>query len=870
MTLVEEPPLEFHELFDLVGGDGLSEMLPQVEGCTPATNNGSGGYGLNPNGPTPDMMMVAPQTTTVEFMDEKYVTEYDAIINHPKRQGKPGQQRWMSDEFRGERRKITSEDVYELVQRFETPQITPDTQQYVVGRILYMCKQSNGDVLYRKASEDEIKKNVNSNRNKKGSGSAGGKAGKSTSGNKRQKPSEPSADETMSSPTERTLRDDIEFYSNALRELEGPKCLIKDYRAQSLVFRKTLDAFMALPFADDTPGLADTTIEFHGYYQIRRTMEVMWNDLCKGYGYNSNGLFMGGTPGGGAPPSPPYSGGGGGGGLNNGFGGSDAKYGGGGSSGGHGGHSSFGGQPPSHGGGYGGYQGGGYKECATRDGEDEEGDEETDSSEDETVSEAEEESEYQGGGKSLSNSREQGAGTEPGAVTSLNTAVSFGKQFDHVDKAVESSVTDTPCDDTKQQEASSSPEAVDSSTSQPKQDDKNVSFGESKQQKEPESSRPYQEFDELVEQIEEQIKASSSDDDLGESSRMFAEVVLNFMDGNIDDEEAQIYGLKLVWERCKGSKLIESFIAVNVARAIVRAMDSFKDSKKLQKNACGALWSLCIDAATTTKLVQAGACEQVVTALRRFMTDKSVARYAVGALRTLSTDKGAWKSCQKLNASDAVMQAMEQQKSNLDIQKHGCAFLSNYAVDKESGATMTVPSKEIQAVVHAMMTHHKDISVMSAGCLALKNYTSDSENLSALCHCDGIKDLCFRLGENQKFSSSSYRADATTVLGRIASSRVEEPVTNTTEMISKALNEDKKSSAYPDSKKQSRGNLDAEAKSKARARSAASSAKASEKTLASRAAIDSSAEVVTRKKGAFTGRLGHLTTSAAQQQQEGH
>ena len=859
---IEEPPLEFHQLFDLVGGDGLADMLPQVEDV-PNRHHG----GLGPTGAVPDMMMMSPPGTTEDqqFMDEKCVTEHDAIINHPKRQGKVGQQRWMSDEFRGERRKITSEDCYLLVQRFEAPQTVPGTQQYNVGRILYMCKQSNGDVLYRKATEEEIKKNVNSNRNKKGSGGAGGKGGKggkgkSTSGNKRQKPSEPVADEFLGGQNERTLRDEIEDYHVALRELEGAKCLVRDYRAQSFVFRKTLDAFMALPFADDIPGSVDTTIEFHGYYQIRRTLEIMWDDLCKGYGYNTSGLFMAGTSGGGGSPRPPYSGSGGG--AEDGFGGFDGKSGGSGGFGGgggrRGGHSPFG---PSGGG---GYQGGGWKECADLPGEDDDDEEEeSSSSENESGSEVEEESEFQGGGKSLVG---RGHDIKHEPVLSALGNLSLGKQFDHVEEPQEKSDHDSS---SKQQDSPIAPDVVESSRSAEKQDEKNAS--DSKPEKQSDADQPYREFNDLVQQIEDQIKASSSDDDLGGSTRMLAEVVLNFMDGHINDEEAQIYGLKLVWERCKGKKIIESFISVNAAGAIVRSMGKFKESKKLQKNACGALWSLCIDAATTVKLVQADACEQVVGALDRFATDKSVARYAMGALRTLSTDKEGRKSCHKLNASEAVVRAMGQQKSNLDIQKHGCAFLSNCATDKELGSTVAVPPKQMQAVVHAMLTHHKDASVMSAGCVALKSYTGDPKNLTTLCQCDGIKDLCFRLGENQKFSSTSYRADATAVLGRIASSRVEEPGPVPTDekksYKTKIGNEEKKLSAFPaDSKKQARG-TDADAKAKARPRSAASSSKASEKILASRAGTDASAEVVTRKKEAFTGRLGQLGASAARAQE---
>jgi hypothetical protein len=375
----------------------------------------------------------APTTTLMEaaptfFLDESQLQPEDAVLNHSRRQHLPGQKAWMK--LRGDRRKITKEEAHGLIDEFEAPQLRGSEQQgldfgkYSGGglddeeirpRLLY--KDKNGK--YRKATIEEIRKNVNSNNRKKkvksskkrkvsedaadGGGGGGGEeeddlgdedeellftsqnfipqpttTTTTTDGfdiyepiklsdtppisqmfleaNKVNDVSNNYSSSSLPSST-KTIREFASDYMSSLHDMEGRKT--RNFRAESQLFRRTLDSFLTLPYADDAPP-GPTDIWFSAYEGTQTIIQRMWNDLCRVFleEQHQGSPFPYPSPSSGAPPPPPPPGSGGNDFHNN---SSNGKYsGGGGGAGGGGSSNGGGGYPFGPSGGGSGYQAPGW------------------------------------------------------------------------------------------------------------------------------------------------------------------------------------------------------------------------------------------------------------------------------------------------------------------------------------------------------------------------------------------------------------------------------------------------------------------------------------------------------------------------------
>ena len=83
-------------------------------------------------------------------------------------------------------------------------------------------------------------------------------------------------DMQLDSARPRTLREIIQQYGMMLNKIEGGE---DRYRKESQAFRKTLDAFLTLPYVDHVP-IDDSEFDFHGYYVLQNTLRTLWCRLC--------------------------------------------------------------------------------------------------------------------------------------------------------------------------------------------------------------------------------------------------------------------------------------------------------------------------------------------------------------------------------------------------------------------------------------------------------------------------------------------------------------------------------------------------------------------------------------------------------------
>ena len=176
--------------------------------------------------------------------------------------------------------------------------------QLVYPKILKREKNGNGKYFYKRATLEDIRKNVLAKRTDNKSknvdsvttvsnANTGGK-GKNK---KRKNNPEPTGLVHSSSirsnggqmfMDNETLRDKIRRYNAALTDLEQGQ---KKYRSESRVFQKSLDTFLALPYADDAPNEL-SRLSSDGFYAISAMLESMWVHLIDMYANGNNGDNM--------------------------------------------------------------------------------------------------------------------------------------------------------------------------------------------------------------------------------------------------------------------------------------------------------------------------------------------------------------------------------------------------------------------------------------------------------------------------------------------------------------------------------------------------------------------------------------------------
>ena len=239
------------------------------------------------------------------------VNEYDAVLNHTRRHHMIGQQEWLA--IRGDRRIISEEEARKLRLQFENSErlLTaggPRTRPRILCKLDGKTGK-HGKYKCRMASLADIKKNVNTKRptpkaQKNGSNELNKSAHSATkkrkvapmpavSSNttgKGKKVTAATTQQRLPRGQNATLRVILSSYFEKLNELEQEH--YKSYyqttnaTTQSLAsrhaqdFRKTLDAFLSVPYTDQLP---DTLLEFafQGYQHIIQTTMSLWDELCK-------------------------------------------------------------------------------------------------------------------------------------------------------------------------------------------------------------------------------------------------------------------------------------------------------------------------------------------------------------------------------------------------------------------------------------------------------------------------------------------------------------------------------------------------------------------------------------------------------------
>ena len=245
------------------------------------------------------------------------VNEHDVVLNHTRRHHMIGQQEWLL--IRGDRRIISEEEARRLKIQFENSErLLKSGGPHTRPRILYKLDGKAGKYgryKCRMASLAEIKKNVNTKRptpksphSPKGRDSDLNKSSHSTTKKRKVAPlptissygkgQKLASDQPLPKGRNSTLRTILSSYFEKLNELEQEHYQYY-YQAthattQSLAsrhaqdFRKTLDAFLAVPYTDQLP---ETLLEFalQGYHQIIRTTMTLWDELCKLFMHTANG-----------------------------------------------------------------------------------------------------------------------------------------------------------------------------------------------------------------------------------------------------------------------------------------------------------------------------------------------------------------------------------------------------------------------------------------------------------------------------------------------------------------------------------------------------------------------------------------------------
>ena len=228
------------------------------------------------------------------WIDDDEISDFDVIINHPKRQTLPGQRAWM--QFRGVRRTIPVEEARRLAEIFQSTPIWDNEGHSHFPRHLYRERESeDGNFRCREASFEEIKTNVNTKPTKPKANHK--ESAMASPLNKKRKTSPPKTTSGAGKgktlplrPPQGTLRSIISYYLERLDEFEHRYGL--EETQSTIDYRRTLDSIVTVPYSDKFPEeLVD--FAYWAYHHFIDSLKDMWEEilrLCMSEGKSTPGL----------------------------------------------------------------------------------------------------------------------------------------------------------------------------------------------------------------------------------------------------------------------------------------------------------------------------------------------------------------------------------------------------------------------------------------------------------------------------------------------------------------------------------------------------------------------------------------------------